>query len=383
MAAANKPSRIALMLPRFSRYGGVEGYAYSLAGDLAARGHAVDVICARRETEAPEGVRIIEVGRPFGVKVVKMLWFLIRAEQVRRSGNYDLSVSLGKTWNQDIARVGGGPLPVFWRLSREAWEEGWPRLIKQFSRLTQPANWLTRIIENRMFSRTPRIVAISDSVREWVIEAYPKLGEPANSKQKLLTIYNCPDVSRFSPPLQEERDAARQAFGIKGHRYVIGLATTNFALKGVAPLIRSLALLPEDTELLVAGGRNPQKYLALAASRNLETRVRFLGKVSDMRAFYHALDMFALPSFYDTLGNVVLEALSCGVKTLCSRRAGASAFLSSERIIIDPSDPVEIAEKVAALRACGEPVRFVPKGTGTGELIALAEHFLESKERAA
>ena len=375
-------ARIALMLPRFSRYGGVEQYGYALAGELAARGHTVDFICARREAEAPAGVNVIAVGRPPGLKVVKMLWFLVRAEQIRRAGNYDLSISLGKTWNQDIARVGGGPLQMFWRLSQEAWEAGPPRLGKKAARLLQPANWLTLLIEKRMFTRTPCVVAISDSVRRWVSEVYPQLGAPdnaGNAGQELLTIYNCPDLSRFHPPLPEERQKAREALGMEPEAYALGVATTNFALKGVGQLIQSLALLPADTHLYIAGGRNPKSYRKLSERLRVNERVHFLGKVADMRAFYHGLDMFVLPSFYDTLGNVVLEALACGLKTLCSDRAGASAFLPPERIIADPADVAGLAGLIQRLRGSDENIPFAPKGTGMDEMVALVESMLEKK----
>ena len=371
--------RIALMLPRFSRYGGVEQYGHALAGEFASRGYEVDFICARREAEAPDGVRVIAVGRPPGLKVLKMLWFLLRAEHIRREGNYDLSISLGKTWNQDIARVGGGPLQAFWRLSQEAWDEGLPRLRKKIARLLQPANWLTLLIEKHMFTQTPYVVAISDSVREWVAGEYRQLADPGNVRQELLTIYNCPDLSRFHPPLPEERAAARESVGMPSDAYAVGVATTNFAIKGIAPLIRSLSLLPEDTHLYVAGGRNPKKYRKLAGELSLENRVHFLGKVTDMQTFYHWLDMFVLTSFYDTLGNVVLEALACGLKTLCSNRAGASAFLPPDRIIADPGDPGEIAEKLLGFRREGEPACFVPNGSGIKEFIDLAERVLAER----
>ena len=375
----NTPPKIAILLPRFSRYGGVEQFGYHLSGALARKGYAVDFICARQEAEAPAGVRVIAVGRPPGLKVAKMLWFLIRAEQIRRAGKYDLSISLGKTWNQDIARVGGGPLQMFWRLSQEAWDKGLPRLGKKVARLMQPANWLTLIIEKRMFTRTPCVVAISDSVRRWVSEIYPQLDAPDNDRQELLTIYNCPDLSRFHPPTPEERWAAREALGVGADAYALGLATTNFALKGVEPLIRSLAMLPDDTYLYVAGGRNPQKYQQAAESLGVGGRVRFLGKVEDMRAFYHGLDMFVLPSFYDTLGNVVLEALACGLKTLCSDRAGASAFLPPERVIADPSDAAGMARQIARLRGTEKALPFTPKGAGLDEIAALAEAMVAKK----
>ena len=84
-------ARIALILPRLSRYGGVEQFAFRLAEALAETRnseHEVEFICARSECLPPVGVRTHIVGRPGGLKFIKMLWFLIRAEQVRKRGNY-------------------------------------------------------------------------------------------------------------------------------------------------------------------------------------------------------------------------------------------------------------------------------------------------------
>lgn len=382
--------RIALMLPRFSRYGGVEQFGYRLAGALAERGFAVDVLCARAETPAPAGVRVRSVGRFGGVKILKMLWFLIRVEQLRRQGGYDVSISLGKTWNQDIVRTGGGPLQVFWRLSQEAWPAGLPRAMKRLGRWLQPANWLSFFIESHMYRKTPHIVAISHVVRQWIEEIYPHLGQPwgravqaGQGEQTLHTIYNCPDVSRFRPPAQQERQDARAAFRMGEGEYALGVATTNFALKGVAQLIKCLALLPEDTHLHVAGGRGSKVYVALARRLGLEHRVYFHGKVQDMQSFYHSLDMFVLPTFYDTLGNVVLEALRCGLKTICSNRAGAAFFLPPRQVLENPADHEEIARRVTALRAAegNGPLVAIPEGAGIPELIALVERVIREKEQ--
>ena len=374
------PARIAVMLPRFSRYGGVEAYAWRLAEALAMRGHEVDFICARQETEAPEGVNVRAVGRPPGFKVVKMLWYLVRAEMLCRREQYDLVFSLGKTWNQDILRSGGGPQDIFWRLSREAWPSGFPRACKDIARKLQPANWLTLFIERRMYSRTPHIVAVSDVVRGWIEEAYPHLAEEG-SCQTVYTMYNCPDMTHFTPPDQTERAEARCLLGGNEDQYALGIATTNFALKGITPLINALVHLPGNTTLHVAGGRKPEKYAALAASLGVADRVFFHGKVSDMRRFYHGLDMFVLPTFYDTLANVVLEAMSSGVKTLCSNRAGASAFLPPSQIIVNPGDEREIADKILRLKATEGVLPFVPKGGGLDELVALTEKVLSLKKQ--
>lgn len=378
----NAPARIALMLQRFAHYGGVEQFGWRLAEALARKGYTVDFICARQESQAPEGVNVVSVGRYGGLRFFKYLWFLVSAERARKKGRYDLCFSLAKTWTQDIIRIGGGPLQSFWKLSDQAWPAGGPRLWKQLTRRLRLDNWLTILVEKHFYRTTPCIVPISDTVREWVEDVYPHLKDAGANGQEVVTVYNCPDVSRFHPPDAAQRAQARQALGVRPGTYALGLATTNFALKGVGPLIQALTLLPGDVELHIAGGRDAGRYLKLACSLGLAERVRFHGKVGDMAGFYHGLDMYVHPSFYDTLGNVVLEALGSGLKTLCSNRAGASAFLPQSQVIVDPSDAGEIAAKVTALREMRSVPPFTPKGAGIDDLVALVARKLAEKRAA-
>ena len=354
-------ARIAIMLPRFSRYGGVEQFGYRLAEGLAGRGHEVDFLCARKEADAPPGVRVRTVGRPPGGRFVKMLWFLAGVERLRRAGQYDLSISLGKTWNQDVSRMGGGPLRIFWELSERALPEGRARLLKRLARRLSPANGLTLFLERRQFTAQSDVIAVSHLVRDWLLAAHPAL-DPG----RVQVVYNRPDTSRYAPPAEEERAAAQKALAAScgaslaqgGTPAFIGTASTNFQLKGVGPLIRALALLPEHALLFVAGGRDSGAYKELARSLGVEGRVFFLGKVDDMPAFYRALDLFILPTFYDACSNAVLEALASGCKTITSACNGAAHFLPPEAVLADPGDAGAMAERLAAFMKKPAPPPF-------------------------
>ena len=102
-----------------------------------------------------------------------------------------------------------------------------------------------------------------------------------------------------------------------------------------------------------------------------------------MRSFYHCLDMFVLASFFDPVGNVVPEALACGLKALCSSRAGASDFLPPEQVLEDPADAGEIADRVRKLRAAETVAPFSSGESGIGEMILLLERLLAEKRPAA
>lgn len=389
--------RIAILLPRLSRYGGMENFGYQLAEKLVQAGYAVDFICSRVECVPPDGVKTICLGR-FGVfKSVKMLHFAWAADRQRQGGHYDLSIGLGKSLLQDVLRSGAGPQRVFHRKSILAYPEGLPRTIKRLSRLLSPANWLTDMIERIQMRESKTVVAVSDLVKEWIIETHPGI-----NPDKITVIYNQPELSRFTPipaskhdpasPVPEnvagvalerqtllaQRATLRAQWGLGKNDIVLGLAGTNFSLKGVEPLIRALTLLPKNFTVLVAGGRGRQKYLKLAQELGLnsvgknqgtdqEQRVRFAGKIDDMPGFYRALDMFVLPTFYDACSNVVLEALACGIPSITSASNGAAHFLPPDQIQGNPADHEELARIISRLAAkpAGEPFIW-PKDCKSG-----------------
>ncbi|WP_035076269.1 glycosyltransferase family 4 protein [Maridesulfovibrio zosterae] len=333
--------KIAIILPRFSRYGGVERFGYNLSAALASAGYKVDFICSRAEEEAPQGVQIINVGRYGVCRAGKLLWFVLAAEKQRKKGKYDLSISLGKSLNQDILRIGGGPLQSFWRLSQKAWPAGFGRSFKMFRRHTAMVNLLIRYIERRQSLSPCHIVCVSHRVKEWMLESHPEL-----AGRKIDVVYNKPDLSLFSPPEASMRDASRAEYHLKNDDILISTATTNFALKGVSSLIKAIAQLPSNYHLHIAGGRNPSKYIKLAEQYKVVERVQFLGKVTDMPEFYGRSDIFVLPSFYDACSNSVLEALACGLPVISSRDNGSSYFLPTEQIIDDPSDYMALKDVI-------------------------------------
>jgi len=346
-------AHIAVVMPKLGRYGGAEGFAWRLAAALADKGFAVDYICARIEEEPPLGVHPVVVGRFGPFRFIKILWFAIAADWVQRRNNYDLVIGLGNTVNQDIARVGGCPIRVFNRLSIRAWPKGFPRFFKAFRRAVAPAGLTIAAIDALRMKRARTVVAVSDFVRDRIVEAHPGL-----NADKIQVIYNEPDVSRFSPPSTRERASCRKMFGIQNSDVVIATAGTNFILKGIASLIRALSLLPPEFKLHIAGGRNAVGYMRLARRLGVEDRVCFHGRVTDMSSFYKAADVFVLASFFDACSNAVLEAQASGCRVLSSAMNGSSRFLNPEHVFSNPADHEMIASMIK--RVCGLPVAVAP-----------------------
>ncbi len=106
--------------------------------------------------------------------------------------------------------------------------------------------------------------------------------------------------------------------------------------KGTGCLIECADLLrtpPDKIEFLLIGGHNDEtEYRELTArARASRYRFDFPGKVDQGRLadFYRASDVFVLPSFFEGLPLVVIEALACGCKAVVTDLPGIRPWIEA------------------------------------------------------
>lgn len=103
--------------------------------------------------------------------------------------------------------------------------------------------------------------------------------------------------------------------------------------KGVISLLRALDSLaqPEKYELALAGGAGNEEELREIKdlARSAPCEVRFLGRLNhhELARAMNASDALVLPSFYEGLPLVVLEALACALRVLCTDLPGVREWL--------------------------------------------------------
>lgn len=102
----------------------------------------------------------------------------------------------------------------------------------------------------------------------------------------------------------------------------LGVAARLYPVKGVALVLHAVKLLAQqrlDVELRVAGaGPELERLQRLAGSLGIARRVRFLGAVSDMEAFYRDIDALVHPPLTEAFGLVAIEAAALGCPVIAS-----------------------------------------------------------------
>jgi hypothetical protein len=128
-------------------------------------------------------------------------------------------------------------------------------------------------------------------------------------------------------------------------------------VKGHEVLIRSVAsLLPEFPSLIleiVGSGPNRQKLERISEQLGCADRVRFLGRKSrrETAAAMQNCTLFALPSRYEGLGCVYLEAMSTGKPAVGCRGQGIAEIIQqgSNGFLVGPDNEKELTLALSML----------------------------------
>ncbi len=145
-------------------------------------------------------------------------------------------------------------------------------------------------------------------------------GEYLFGKRPFTVIPNAVDTARFAFH-RERRSMARLALGV-GNAFVVGHIGRMCAQKNQLFLIEVFAAFlrvePNALLLLAGTGETEPHVRAKAQSLGVSERVRFLGLRKDTAPLYAAMDAFCLPSLYEGLPVVGVEAQSAGLPLLVS-----------------------------------------------------------------
>ena len=148
------------------------------------------------------------------------------------------------------------------------------------------------------------------------------------------------DAVKFIPPTNVMRNAAidyindHRARANLGHKdIIVGMLGRIRKSKGQDLLIDAIAKLPENYKLLIVGPTFEGDIFLQALkdqviSNDIAHRVTIIDELwSDPSVFYNSLDVFAFSSLDEGLGNVLLEALCCGIPIACFEDVGGNDWL--------------------------------------------------------
>ena len=196
------------------------------------------------------------------------------------------------------------------------------------------------------------LMACGEQAGRWLF------GDRAYDAGKVTVLHNAIDLERFACDAQARRDA-RAELGLHG-RFVVGHIGRFMRQKNHAFLIEAFAALaaqrPDALLLLAGDGALREPCERLAREKGIADSVRFLGIRGDTPRLYSAMDVFALPSLYEGLPVVGLEAQASGLPCLFSDHISREADATGDARFL-PLDAKAWAQALAACASRSEEER--------------------------
>ena len=196
------------------------------------------------------------------------------------------------------------------------------------------------------------VVAVSDGMRADIMTAYPEI--PA---ERIRVIRNGIDTTEYHP---DPATDVLERYGIDLRRpYVIFVGRIT-RQKGVPVLLRAASGLDPRAQLVLCAGQADTPELeaevtglvdGLRASRSGVVWIpEMLPKREVIQLLTHAM-VFAIPSIYEPLGIVNLEAMACGTAVVGSRTGGIPEVVADGEtgLLVPPGEPEPLAEALNAL----------------------------------
>jgi glycosyltransferase involved in cell wall biosynthesis len=179
----------------------------------------------------------------------------------------------------------------------------------------------------------------TDWFKNFILEKFGDL-EPKN----LVVLPFGLDNPRFS---NSEDSLSRERLGVKSGNFVIGIRSVSKKQKNFELFLRALKLLPGHVaqQLTIITIQNKGELDEIGGISQV-IELPWTNDANALSNFYNALDIFIMPSRYETFGFMSLEAMSHGVPVIGLKGTSIDEICNLERngFVLERDSPIELAE---------------------------------------
>jgi UDP-glucose:(heptosyl)LPS alpha-1,3-glucosyltransferase len=302
--------RIGFLVHDYNRFGGHSRYVAELACRFR-RDHEVHVFSNTFDEPDPTRITHHHVPAWRANALTTVLSFMLPVTWAVR-GSFDIVHAQGLCgFRQDVVTA---------HMCQAGWTDGVKRWASPQPLRKHFFAAITRVLERWVFweGAAGAFIAVSEHVRRDLLQHH-------RLRDRVKVIHHGVDTETFHPRNRERwRGDVRAALGLDESCFV-ALYVGDWHKAGV-PL---LAMLSEvsGVHLLAVTRSNRIRIRDSARDLGVAARLTVLSETRAIERFYAAADVFVFPSFYDTFGMVVAEAMATGLPVIVSRAAGAAEWV--------------------------------------------------------
>ena len=312
--------------------GGVGVHIHTLSKKLVEEGHEVFVITyPHKEIKDIDGIHVIGT-KGLNIPGVRGLMFKKNAKKA-------LENLLEK---EDIDIIHGHYL---FPAGAAAVEVGKKHNIKTY--VTAHGSDMFELYKNQQFMRSTirkvlegadGVFAVSNALRHEIV-ATGVVGIADKTKIS----WNSVDVDKFST---KENDLLRKEFGLDDKPIVLFVGNL-IKRKNVDSLLEAKKVARSDYYLVIVGDGPLYKKLAKKVEDDNIRDVIFTGSRDDVENIIPGCDVLILPSFSESFGLVLIEALACGKPVIGSDVGGITEIINDDvGLLVNPKKVSSIAKAI-------------------------------------
>lgn len=192
-------------------------------------------------------------------------------------------------------------------------------------------------------------IACSENAAKWMF------GDKAFRKNDVKILNNFIDTKHFLYNAKT-RNKIRKELNLED-KFVIGHVGRFVSVKNHQWLIDMFAQLSDKNDnyrlILIGTGELEDKIKSHAKTMGIEKKVQFLGTKSNINEYYQAMDLFVLPSLYEGLPIVCIEAQASGLKCLLADTVDKKADISGNVDFLPLDTPLLWQKKIRRIAKNG------------------------------
>ena len=186
----------------------------------------------------------------------------------------------------------------------------------------------------KVLKKADVVFAVSNALKEEILSTGV---DGIGSKTRVY--WNSVDIEKFSPDNKNLLE--------NNGKPVVMFVGNIIKRKNVNLLLEAKKQSQTDYELVIVGDGPLKKDLENKVQNENISDVRFLGSRRDVENIIPGCDVLVLPSFSESFGLVLIEALACGKPVIGSNVGGITEIITDDvGLLIDPNDASSLSDAI-------------------------------------
>lgn len=209
--------------------------------------------------------------------------------------------------------------------------------------------FIFKILDFLVYNRYHKIICVSDRVRESLIEWIPII------KSKVVVINNGVPILNNSVNVKQNKI------------YDILFMGRLEKIKGLDVLLNAMKIIVEKSynlKLAIVGHGSLKNYLVnLTKMLKIENNIIFINSVHNIKSIMEISKLLVLPSKYEGLPMIVLEAMSNNIPVISTKVGGITELIKDKYngILVEPNNPEDLANAILTLLYDERLYNFIKK----------------------